>query len=112
AATAAALLALQAHSSAVFFAAPVIASFIVRPLIARRWRDAGRTAGVLAAVILLLETPFIAGLVIHAGQPTSPAVVVSNISYTLSHPAALRPAASFHAIVAGCQHILLWSWQL
>jgi hypothetical protein len=110
AATASALLALQAHSSAVFFAAPVIASFVARPLIALQWRDAGRRAAVLAAVILLLETPFVADLVVHAGQSTSPAVIVSNVSYTLSHPAALRPLASFHAVVSGCQHILLWSW--
>ncbi|HEX3702209.1 MAG TPA: hypothetical protein VHU82_02700 [Vicinamibacterales bacterium] len=106
AAAAPALLAVQAHSSAVFFAAPLISSLVARPLVARRWREAGRRVVVIATVVLVLEAPFLADLVAHSGHSTSPAVVVSSVSYILSHPAALRPMASFGAVVAACARIL------
>jgi hypothetical protein len=97
----------QAHSSAVFFAAPVIASLVARPVVARRWTEAARRAGVIAAVVLLLEAPFLADLITHSARSTRPAVVVSSVSYTLTHPAALRPVESFLAVVSACARILL-----
>jgi len=109
-ATAAALLAVQAHSSSVFFAAPVIASFMVRELVARRWSRAFHVAGVSAAVMLLLEVPFLIKLAMQPGMGTSPVFVVKSVSYTLTHPQALRPVQAFHALADACQFILLRPW--
>jgi hypothetical protein len=109
-ATASAVLAVQAHSSAAFFAAPVIASFTARELFARRWTLAPQVAGASAAVILVLEVPFLLNLAMHPGEGASPTLVVNSVSYALTHPQALRPAAAFRALVDGCQYILVRPW--
>src|SRR5947199_348722 len=77
-----AVLAVQFHSSAVFFAVPVIASLTIREWLARRRDRALRYAGFSAAVILLLETPFLVDTALHGVKRTSPEVVVANVSYT------------------------------
>jgi hypothetical protein len=109
-ATATAVLAVQAHSSAVFFAVPLIASFVLRELVKGRWTRALRVGAALAAVILVLEAPFLVDRVMHPDKATSPATVVGNVSYTVAHPSALRPAAAFRAGVQACEFILLRPW--
>jgi hypothetical protein len=109
-ATASALLAVQAHSSAVFFAAPVIASFTARELFARRMTLAWQVAAASAAVILVLELPFLLNLATHPDEGTSPALVVNSVTYTLAHPQTLRPGAAFRAMVNACEYILLRPW--
>ena len=106
-ATATAVLAVQCHSSAVFFAVPVIASLTIREWLARRRDRALRYAGVSAAVILLLETPFLVDMALHGVKRTSPEVVVANVSYTYENPQLLRPAAAFRALATASQAILL-----
>jgi hypothetical protein len=110
AATAAAVLAVQAHSSAAFFAAPVVASFTLRELAVRRWHDALRAAGMSAAVILVCELPYLLNLLIQSGRSTSPVIVVNSVSYTLTHPQTFRPVAAFRALAAACEFILLRPW--
>jgi hypothetical protein len=110
AATASAVLAVQVHSSAVFFAVPLIASFTARELLARRWRLASRVAGASAAVVLALELPFLLNLVVHPDTNASPVLVVNSVSYALSHPEALRPVAAFRGLVGGLQYILVRPW--
>jgi len=110
-ATAAALLAVQAHSSGLFFAAPVIASFTLRELVGRRWIRALRVVAATAATVLLLETPY---LIDRARQPDkvrSPAVIVASVAQTMAHPATLRPAAAFRAMANACEFILLRPWR-
>jgi hypothetical protein len=109
-ATAAAILAMQCHSSAVFFAAPVIASLTGREIMAERRIRARRVALVSAAVVLLLETPYLINLISHPNQQTRPAVVVQNVSYTLQHPGTLRPRASFADLVKASDAILVRPW--
>jgi hypothetical protein len=110
AATAAAVLAVQAHSSAVFVAAPIIASFVLRDLIARQWTHAGWMVIVLVAVILVLEAPYLSDRILHPAKATSPAVVVDSVAYTVAHPSTLRPAAAFQAIARACNFILFRPW--
>jgi hypothetical protein len=109
-ATATALLALQCHSSAVFFAVPVIASFPAREMQARRYRRALAYACTAAAVIFVLETPFLLDLATHPGKQTSPAKVVGSVSYTLTHPELFRPVAALRALEAQIAIILLLPW--
>jgi hypothetical protein len=110
AATAAAMLAVQAHSSAIFLAAPLIAAFTAREAFARRWERAVHSAVVSAAVIALLELPFLINLVIHRGSGVAPIVVVDNLSYAVAHPRVIRPIASFRALASACAFILLRPW--
>ena len=109
-ATASAVLAVQAHSSAAFFAAPVIASFTARELFARRWTLALRVAGASAAAILVVEAPFLLNLAMHPGEGASPTLVVNSVSYTLAHPQALRPGAAARALADGLEYIMVRPW--
>jgi len=109
-ATAAAMLAVQAHSSAIFVAGPLIASFTAREAFAQRWNRALRSAAVSAAVILLLELPFLINLAIHRSSGVAPVVVVDNLSYAVAHPQAIRPVASFRALANACAFILVRPW--
>jgi hypothetical protein len=107
AATATSVLAVQCHSSAMFFAAPVIASFTIRDLLASRRDRALKCAAATAIVVLVLEAPFLVDLALHGVRRTSPTVVVGNVSYTLQNPGSLRPAAAFHALADANGAILL-----
>jgi hypothetical protein len=109
-ATVTAVLAVQCHSSAVFFAVPVIASFTIRELMARRRDRALQCAFATAIVVLVLEAPYLADFALHGGQPRSPATVVGNVSYTFQNPGTLRPVAAFHAVAEACSAILLKPW--
>ena len=110
AATAAALCAVQTHSSAIFFAAPAIASLVARRAIADGVKAGLRRAAALAAVMLALELPFVVNRLVHAGDQAAPVLVVRSVAYTLAHPDALRPAQSFAAVVSSCEYILLLPW--
>ena len=110
-ATATAILAVQTHSSAIFVAAPVIVSLTARELLADRRDRAWTCACASAAVIIVLEAPFLFDLALHPGKQTSPALVATNVTYTIAHPEALRPAAAFSAVAAGCASILLSPWR-
>jgi hypothetical protein len=110
AATAASVLALQCHSSAVFFAVPVIVSLTIREWVAGGRPRAAQTALVSAAVVLLLEAPYLIDLAMHSGRQTSPARVVANVAFTLGHPAALRPRAAYDALAAAAGGLLVRPW--
>jgi hypothetical protein len=109
-ATITAVLAVQCHSSAVFLAVPVIASFPIRELLANGRDRALKCASATAIVVLVLETPFLVDVALHGGKRTSPTMVVNNVSYTLQNPETLRPLAAFHALADACNAILLSPW--
>ncbi len=109
-AIAAALFAVQAHSSGLFFAVPVVASFTLRELVDRRWMRAAFVIVVTAATLLLVETPYLVDRVMHPNKPTSPAVIVDSVAYTMAHPVSIRPAAAFRAVANACEFILLRPW--
>jgi hypothetical protein len=110
AATAAAILAVQTHSSAVFVAVPAIVSFSARELLAERKRRAWMYALASAAVFVVLEVPFALDLATHPGKQTSPPLVANSVMHTVAHPETLRPAAAFRALAASCDFILLRPW--
>ena len=109
-ATTAAILAVQCHSSAVFFAAPAILSLTGRDILAGRRTSALRIACASAAAVLLLEAPYLLDLAMNRGRRTSPAAVVASVSSTIEHPATLRPGEAFDALVSAGQAILVRPW--
>jgi hypothetical protein len=94
----------------VFVAAPVVASLPMRELLAHRRHRALTCACMLAAVVFVLEVPFLADMLMQGAKRTSPSVVVANVAYTYEHPELLRPAAAFYALATACQVILLAPW--
>jgi hypothetical protein len=106
-ATVTAVLAVQCHSSAMFFAGPVMASFTIREMLANGRDRALKCASATALVVLVLEAPFLVDVALHGGKRTSPTVVVGNVSYTLQNPGTLRPVAAFHALADASSAIVL-----
>jgi hypothetical protein len=105
-----AMLAVQSHSSALFFTVPAVAAFTVRELFERRWTGALRHAATTAGVILLVETPYLVNRLLHADQIVRPVVVTNGVQYAVTHPSALRPLASFTAMADAFAFILLRPW--
>jgi len=108
-ATAAAVLALQCHSAAIFFTAPVIGALMLSEI------SGGKQAGwtrvlAMGATVAALEAPFLIDHAIHPAKDTSPTLVVGSVAATLSHPASLRPAAAFSGFVLACQDLLGRPW--
>lgn len=66
--TAFAWLAVQAHSAAVFVAAPVVASFVVEDLLRRQVRRAVDQVRAAVEVIVLLQIPFVIHLITSGGE--------------------------------------------
>ena len=104
-------LSVQAHSSALFVAAPVMASFVVKELVARRWLRALQVARAIAAVIFVLQIPFLIDHVLHPAEPAGPTGIVGSVMSTLSHPSgSLRVSAAAHSIAMSFDYILLRPW--
>jgi hypothetical protein len=106
-ATATAVLAVQAHSSAIFVAAPVMASFTLRELVARRWREAWRRARSTIEVIAVLEIPYFLNLVLNRPERVAPSRVVEGLAASLTGRADIRLAESFQAVSSALASILL-----
>jgi hypothetical protein len=106
-AMATAWLAVQAHSSAIFVAAPVGACFVTRQLVARRWADAARAAAAIALIILVLQIPFLLHVAGTGSDTVAPARVIRDVSYTLAHPEAFRLRAAFTDVTGAWGDILL-----
>lgn len=106
---AASWLAVQAHSSAIFVAAPLALSELWLAL---------RGAGVMAAlervrlfveVIVLLQVPWLVHLISHASE-AAPTRAVAGATDALAG-GHLRMAASYHAALDGLTSILVAPWQ-
>src|SRR5262245_34765850 len=98
AATASAVLAVQAHSSAVFVAAPVIASFPLRDLWARRWMPVLRRARAALEVILLLEVPYLVNLIVNRPDRVAPSIVLEGVGASFRGSGGMRFGNAFEAV--------------
>jgi hypothetical protein len=105
--TATALLSVHAHSAAVFVAAPIIASYTIRELLARRWRPALQRARATVEIIALLQVPYLLDLILRRPERVGPTMVIDNVIYTVDHPGTLRIRDAFHALASACEFILL-----
>ena len=112
AATGAAVLAVQSHSSAVFFAAPLAASLIARDVLANRLHRVVQYVLSAGIIVLALEAPFLLDRALHPEKRTTPPVVVDNVLFTIGHPDTFRPAAAFREVADANAFILLRPWEL
>lgn len=105
---AAAWLAVQAHSSAIFVAAPLLANAVVRSL----WREgligAAQTVRTLVEVVAVLQVPWLGHLLTHAGgaMPTR-ALSGATDAVTDGH---LRLAEASRSLLSGLTAILTAPW--
>jgi hypothetical protein len=128
AATAAlAWLAVQAHLSAVFVAAPIFAALIAQPLIARpagvpatrtlrsrvEWRRAAEMTALAAAVVLVLQIPYLVSFLREPGSASGPTGALEAIA----QPRSFDVVKSYSAVVNGAGDVLVhkndtWKFQL
>ena len=89
-------MAVQTHLSAAFVAAPLLLSIALQPLVAGRqpvfvhdtsegnrraaFRHAARTAGLIAAVIIGLQIPFVLSLLNEPSATAGPGAAIANIT--------------------------------
>jgi hypothetical protein len=111
--TAAAWLAVQAHSAAIFVAAPIVASFAADDLVGRRFTSAARRAGASVGVVLLLQIPY----AVHAWTTTAetvPTRALAGIGEAMAS-GSLRLRESAAALTSSISSILFapsrgWGW--
>jgi hypothetical protein len=105
-ATSLGVLAVQAHSSAVFFAAPVAASFVLQELAARRWRQGFERARAALEVVVVLELPFFLNLIVNRPQQVGPSIVIGDVRASVGDPSRLQAARAFTEMTAAIERIL------
>jgi hypothetical protein len=105
-ATGLAWLAVQAHSAAIFVAAPIIGTFVLREILARRWKAAAGIARTLVEVILVLQIPWVLHLIMSQPAEAGPTQVARSVAYTFTHPGDARVWQAFDAVSRSTSTIL------
>ena len=110
--TAAAWLAVQAHSIAIFVAAPILVSLVVSEIAGRHWRTAFDRLRLIVEVIVILQIPFFVDLLRHPPDIVAPTAVVNSLAYTLGHPASVRLGQTIDAVCGAFAYVLIRPWSL
>ena len=110
--------AVQAHLSAIFVAAPLIAALILRPLLPMTPNGVSpqgmaRHFGLVAAVILMLQIPYFIAIARDPAAPVGPTSALSS----MTNVAAFRLDRSYSSIVNGAGELLArrfdtWRFQM
>ena len=109
--TATGWLAVQAHSTAIFIAAPAIGAFVIVEVTARNWKGALQRAVASIQVVLLLQVPYFLHLFQGAsGESFGPTAVIGQVSSTAAAPATMRAVDAFAAVASATDFILLRPW--
>ena len=111
--TAAWWLAVQAHATAIFIAAPAIGAFVLLEVPARNWKGALQRARASIEVVLLLQVPFFLHLSLGGSrEPFGPTAVIAEVSSTAAAPETIRVAGAFAAVASATDFILFRPWHL
>ena len=105
--------AVQAHLSAIFVAAPLIAALAARPLLQKKWRESAMTAGLVTGVVVALQVPYFIAIARDPAAPVGPTTAISN----MANAAAFRLDRSYSSIVNGAGELLArrfdtWRFQI
>jgi hypothetical protein len=102
-------MAVQAHLSAIFVAAPLLAAIAIEPFyggstrVLRTFYGRSQAALIIAGVILILQIPFLISLFNEPGAPVGPSAAIAG----LTHPQAVRPWMAYDS-VTGITGNLVW----
>lgn len=95
AATAAvAWLGVQAHLSAIFMAAPLMAALAATPLLQRQWRRGLIAAGAIAGTILVLQVPYLVARIQDPMAAAGPSTALSS----MARADTIAPLASYRVV--------------
>lgn len=102
-------MAVQAHLSAIFVAAPLLAAVAIQRFyersttVLRSFHDRARPALIVVGVILVLQVPFFIAMVSEPDAPVGPSSAIAG----LTNPQAFRPWKAYDS-VTGITGNLLW----
>lgn len=88
-------LAVQTHLSAAFVAAPLLIALAATDLKARRFQRAAVTAGMIAAIVLVLQIPYLINAIRHPEAPMGPTAAIRDVA----NVSAFRIDRSYVAVV-------------
>ena len=105
--------AVQAHLSAIFVAAPLLAGLAARPLLNKKWREAGIVVATVAGVVVALQIPYFIAIARDPAAPVGPTNAISN----MANAQAFRLDRSYNAVVNGAGDLLVrqfdsWRFQI
>jgi hypothetical protein len=92
--TAAAWLSVQAHSAALFAAAPIVGSFVLDTTPRQQWNRAVQQLRAIAEVIALLQVPYLAHVLTHA-QDALPSRALAGAAAGLRFSESMRAMLGF-----------------
>lgn len=107
--TTAVWLAVQAHSSAIFVAVPLLAFWVMRDIYHRRLLCAFQRARAIAEIVLVLQLPFLYHALTQASD-AAPTRAIGGAAQAISHPETLRIGASATALVWATGRIFVMPW--
>ncbi len=96
-------LAVQAHLSAIFVAAPLITALVAQPLLRRQWRHAARFAAAIAVVIVVLQIPYV---IVRLREPEAAAGPTTALS-AMTQAESLQVAKSYGTVVNSTGELLV-----
>ena len=105
-------LAVQAHLSAIFVAAPLVTALVAQPLLDRQWRRAGSLAVVIGAVVIVLQVPYFIVRINDPGAATGPTAALDSMAQAES----LQVVKSYGMVVNSTGELLVrqmdtWTFQ-
>jgi hypothetical protein len=95
--------AVQAHLSAIFVAAPLLAGLVAQAGMKKHWRESAKLAAVVAGVVLVLQIPYFIAIARDPAAPMGPATAINNITNANS----FRLDRSYASIVNGTGELLV-----
>lgn len=102
-------MAVQAHLSGVFVAAPLLAALAIRPfydrsaVVLQTFYDRSKPALIIGATVLVLQLPFLIAMVREPNAPVGPSSAIAG----LTNPKAFKPWSAFDS-VTGITGNLVW----
>ena len=99
-------MAVQAHLSAIFVAAPMLIGVALQPLVIHRPKGLSpvlQRVGVIAAVILVLQLPLLISLVNEPDAPVGPSAAIAG----LTNPQAVRPWFAYDSVTGITGNLVL-----
>jgi hypothetical protein len=102
-------MAVQAHLSGIFVAAPLLAALAIRPFydrstpVLRTFHDRVTPFAIIVATIAVLQVPFLLSVIKEPGAPVGPSSAIAG----LTHPKVFKPLVAY-ASVTGITGNLVW----
>jgi hypothetical protein len=101
--------AVQAHSTAIFVAVPLLAFFVARELTNRQWLAAFNRTRMIVEIVVILQLPYLYYALTQSSD-AAPSRALGGAAQALSDPGTLRLGASSTALVWALGRIFVMPW--